>query len=103
MKAIIGRVGKGGRRPPCPRAASSVGTARKERAFAHPTIFGKSMVASAVAALWALTASEVVHAGAEDEVGALFDKFVSAQNAHDLGAVRDILWNSPQFFWITRG
>jgi uncharacterized protein (TIGR02246 family) len=44
-----------------------------------------------------------VRAGTEDEVKAIFDKFVAAQNAHDLKAVGEILQDSPQMFWITRG
>ena len=44
-----------------------------------------------------------VHAGTEDEVKALFAKFVAAQNAHDLKAVSDTLHDTPQFLWITRG
>jgi ketosteroid isomerase-like protein len=42
-------------------------------------------------------------AGTEDEVEAQFSKFVAAQNAHDLKAVGDMLLDSPQFLWITRG
>jgi uncharacterized protein (TIGR02246 family) len=42
-------------------------------------------------------------AGTEDEVKALFAKFVAAQNAHDLKAVGELLQDSPQFLWITRG
>jgi len=41
-------------------------------------------------------------AGAEDEVKALFNKFIAAQNAHDLKAVGEILQDSPRFLWITR-
>ena len=39
------------------------------------------------------------------EVGAraLFERFVAAQNAHDAAAVEALLWNSPDFLWITRG
>jgi ketosteroid isomerase-like protein len=44
-----------------------------------------------------------VQAGTEDEVKAQFSKFVAAQNAHDLKAVGDMLLDSPQFLWITRG
>jgi uncharacterized protein (TIGR02246 family) len=54
------------------------------------------------AALTLLTAG-AVRAGTEDEVKAIFDKFVAAQNAHDLKAVGEILQDSPQMFWITRG
>lgn len=42
-------------------------------------------------------------AGADDDVKATFDRFVAAQNAHDISAVRDLLWDSPNFLWITRG
>ncbi len=42
-------------------------------------------------------------AGTEDEVKAQFSKFVAAQNAHDLKVVGDMLLDSPQFLWITRG
>ena len=41
-------------------------------------------------------------AGTEEEVKALFVKFVTAQNAHDLKTVGEILQDSPQFLWITR-
>ncbi len=44
-----------------------------------------------------------VQAGTEDEVKAQFSKFIAAQNAHDLKAVGDMLLDSPQFLWITRG
>ncbi len=44
-----------------------------------------------------------VQAGPEDEVKAQFSKFVAAQNAHDLKALGDMLLDSPQFLWITRG
>jgi hypothetical protein len=33
----------------------------------------------------------------------LFAKSIAAQNAHDINAVGDILQDSPQFLWITRG
>ncbi len=42
-------------------------------------------------------------AGSEDEVRTLFTKFVAAQNAHDLKAVSELLQESPNFLWITRG
>ena len=44
-----------------------------------------------------------VSAAPEDEVKATFDRFVVAQNAHDIAAVRDVLLDSPNFLWITRG
>jgi ketosteroid isomerase-like protein len=45
----------------------------------------------------------LVGAATEDEVRAAFDKFVSAQNAHDLKAVESLLLDSPNLLWITRG
>jgi ketosteroid isomerase-like protein len=42
-------------------------------------------------------------AAPEDEVRAQFDRFVAAQNAHDIKAVGDLLLDSPNFLWITRG
>jgi ketosteroid isomerase-like protein len=42
-------------------------------------------------------------AAPEDEVRAAFDRFVAAQNAHDLKAVESLLLGSPNFLWITRG
>jgi len=33
----------------------------------------------------------------------IFDEFVAAQNAHDIGAVENLLLASPDFLWITRG
>jgi hypothetical protein len=34
---------------------------------------------------------------------ASFMRLVAAQNAHDAGAVRGMLWNSPKMLWYTRG
>lgn len=48
------------------------------------------------------TASEA-EATAESEIRALVDRFIAAQNAHDVAAVGELLWDSPQFLWITRG
>jgi ketosteroid isomerase-like protein len=42
-------------------------------------------------------------AAAEDEVRATFNRFVAAQNAHDIKAVESLLLSSPNFLWITRG
>jgi len=39
----------------------------------------------------------------EADVRALVERFVAAQNAHDGRAVGDLLWDSPQFLWVTRG
>jgi hypothetical protein len=42
-------------------------------------------------------------AAPEQEVRATFERFVAAQNAHDLKAVKSLLLGSPNFLWITRG
>jgi len=42
-------------------------------------------------------------AAPEDEIRATFDRFVAAQNAHDIKAVETLLWAAPSFLWITRG
>ncbi len=39
----------------------------------------------------------------EDEVRAVFDKYIAVQNAHDLREMRNLLVDSPDFLWITRG
>ncbi len=38
-----------------------------------------------------------------DEIRAVVERFVAAQNAHDLGAVGELLVDSPDLLWITRG
>ena len=50
-----------------------------------------------------LASANVVGAAPEDEVRAVIDRYVTAQNTHDLAAVAELLWDSPQFLWITRG
>jgi ketosteroid isomerase-like protein len=50
-----------------------------------------------------LSIAGIAQAGTEDEVKALFAKFVAAQNAHDLKALGETLHDSPEFLWITRG
>jgi uncharacterized protein (TIGR02246 family) len=42
-------------------------------------------------------------ASTEEEVRAVFDRFVQIQNAHDTKALEALLADSPQFLWITRG
>ena len=39
----------------------------------------------------------------EDEVRSTFDRFVIAQNTHDIKAVESLLLGSPDFLWVTRG
>jgi ketosteroid isomerase-like protein len=42
-------------------------------------------------------------AAPEDEVRSTFERFVAAQNAHDLKQVESLLLGSPDLLWITRG
>ena len=42
-------------------------------------------------------------AGPKEHVQSGFDRFVQAQNAHDLEAVRTLLSSGPEFVWVTRG
>ena len=39
----------------------------------------------------------------EEDVRLVFDQFVKAQNSHDVMAVRELLLDSPNFLWVTRG
>jgi ketosteroid isomerase-like protein len=55
-----------------------------------------------LAAMLALSAGNAF-AAVDDDVKATFDRFVAAQNAHDISAVRDVLLDSPNFLWVTRG
>ena len=39
----------------------------------------------------------------QDDARSFFEHFVAAQNAHDADAVQTMLWDSPNFLWISRG
>jgi ketosteroid isomerase-like protein len=56
-----------------------------------------------VTGLLLLVAAVSASAGGDDDVRVVFDRFVAAQNAHDLAVVGDLLLDSPSFLWITRG
>ena len=62
------------------------------------TLMGTLFVAGALALL-----PTVASAAGEDEVRAVFDQFVKAQNSHDVAGVRELLLDSPNFLWVTRG
>ena len=47
--------------------------------------------------------STVASAAIEDDVRAVFDNFVKAQNSHNIDRVRELLLDSPNFLWVTRG
>jgi ketosteroid isomerase-like protein len=57
----------------------------------------------AIACAVAVLSSSQAFASPEEEVKATFERFVAAQNAHDVAAVRGLLLDSPTFLWITRG
>jgi hypothetical protein len=51
-----------------------------------------------------LTAGGAVNAApVQDEAKQFFERFVAAQNAHDLATVGSMLWDSEDFMWVTRG
>ena len=58
-----------------------------------------SLALAAFALIW----SGQSLATTEDDVKAVFERFVAAQNAHDVSAVRESLLDSPGFLWVTRG
>ena len=62
------------------------------------TLVGTLFAAGAMALL-----PTVASAAGEDEVRAVFDQFVKAQNSHDVDGVRELLLDSPNFLWVTRG
>jgi ketosteroid isomerase-like protein len=71
-----------------------------------PTFFRQSckgfvapFFVAGLVALWVTSAK----ASPEDDVRTAFDQFVKAQNAHDVAAVRELLLDSPNFLWVTRG
>ena len=56
-----------------------------------------------VALMFAALMIKPTVAAPEDDVRAVFERFVAAQNAHDIKAVETLLLASPDFLWITRG
>lgn len=62
----------------------------------------KGLVGNLIAGVLAFSSSGLM-AAPEDEVRVVFDKFVQAQNSHDLIALSELLLDSPNFLWVTRG
>ena len=58
-----------------------------------------AMLVSAACLAWA----GGTFAATDDEVRAVFERFVQVQNAHDAKALEGLLADSPRFIWITRG
>jgi hypothetical protein len=55
------------------------------------------------AALLAAVATSPALADAGGEVRAVYERFLEAQNARDLGRVRQVLLDSPRFLWVSDG
>ena len=51
----------------------------------------------------AATFATAANANMEEEVRAVFDKYIATQNAHDLKGLRNLLSDSPDLLWISRG
>jgi len=56
-----------------------------------------------ILAALAMTTSLAWASTMEDEVRAVFDKYIATQNAHDLKGIRNLLSDSPDLLWISRG
>ena len=65
--------------------------------------FGTSLrMAAYIVILFIPLVTNAASGAPDDEVRATFERFVAAQNAHDVKAVESLLLNSPDFLWITR-
>lgn len=62
-----------------------------------------AFVVGVLAVLGAPPFNLAARAGSADDVRAVFERFVAAQNAHDLKAVGDMLSDAKDSLWITRG
>jgi hypothetical protein len=63
----------------------------------------KGLKASVALAVMSMMISSGAAATPEDEVLAAFERFVAAQNEHDIKTVESLLLGSPDFLWVTRG
>ena len=64
----------------------------------------RSVTAALLFLVVTVASSGHASAGAnETEARTLFTKFVAAQNAHNAGDVKAMLWNSPSMLWFSRG
>jgi hypothetical protein len=62
-----------------------------------------SAVTAVLAVIMMALAGGHASAADETEARAFFTKFVAAQNAHDVSAVKAMLWDSPGMLWYGRG
>jgi hypothetical protein len=61
-------------------------------------------VGTSLAALLACSLSVSARAGTPlEEARFAFERFIAAQNAHDGVTVESLLWDSPDFLWVSRG
>jgi len=76
-------------------------TAMNAPTFVYPqrTALIRTLFAAGVLAF----STTVASAASDEDVRAVFDQFVKAQNSHDIVAVRELLLDSPNFLWVTRG
>jgi ketosteroid isomerase-like protein len=61
------------------------------------------LMCAGVAALLLVHPAIPVRAGQGEEVLSLYRAFAAAQNRRDTAAVRKMLWESPDFLWISDG
>jgi ketosteroid isomerase-like protein len=78
-------------------------TGKKDRAVRLWRFDTKHLKAFAALMVMTMMITSATAGTPEDEVRATFDRFVAAQNAHDIKAVESLLLGSPDFLWITRG
>jgi hypothetical protein len=76
---------------------------------AMPRQFAHAMRRPSVSAALLLVIMTVASAGPasaaanETEARAFFTRFVAAQNSHNAGDVKSMLWDSPGMLWFSRG
>ncbi len=66
------------------------------------TYLVRKMISSAML-IGSLLLAPVAKAGTTDEVIATYKNFAAAQNARDLGRVKEIFLDSPSFLWVSDG
>lgn len=64
---------------------------------------GRLLGALLASALWATGTATAAAPAPDPQLQATVERFVAAQNAHDLAAVGGLLLDSADFLWITRG
>ena len=73
------------------------------RQFARSMRYPSVRVAVLLVIMTVASGGPASAAGSETEARAFFTKFVAAQNSHNAGDVRSMLWNSPSMLWFSRG